>query len=52
MASQTKFPMIFENLKSILKPYASKLTLKGNVNENFYLEGAYSQKWKKELLRK
>jgi hypothetical protein len=49
MPSQSEFPTVFENLKSILKPYASKLTLKGNVADNFYLEGAYSKKWEKEL---
>jgi hypothetical protein len=49
MPSESEFPAVFENLKSILKPYASKLTLKGSVADNFYLEGAYSEKWKKEL---
>ena len=28
MPSQTDFPIVFENLKSILKPYAKKLTIK------------------------
>ncbi len=50
MPSQNEFPAVFENLKSILEPYTSKLTLKANLDDNFYLEGAYSQKWKKELL--
>jgi len=49
MSSQSEFPIIFENLKSILKPYATKLTLKGSLDGNFQLEGPYSQKWKKEL---
>jgi hypothetical protein len=49
MPSQSEFPAVFEHLKSILKPYATKLTLKGSVEENFYLEGPYSEKWKKEL---
>lgn len=49
MPSQNEFPLVFENLKSILKPYASQLTLKGNIDDNFHLEGAYSEKWKKEL---
>ena len=49
MSSQSEFVIIFENLKSILEPYASKLILKGNTNDSFYLEGAFSKKWKKEL---
>jgi hypothetical protein len=49
MSPQSEFPIVFENLKSILKPYAPKLTLKGNIEDNFHLEGTYSEKWKKEL---
>ena len=49
MPSENEFPVVFENLKSILKPYASKLTLKGNTEDSFYLEGAFNEKWKKEL---
>jgi hypothetical protein len=49
MSSQSEFPEVFENLKSILKPYASKLILKGSGGDNFYLEGPHSEKWKKEL---
>ncbi len=49
MPTQTEFPKIFKNLKSILKPYASKLTVKSDTAENYYLESAYSEKWKKEL---
>ena len=49
MPSQPEFAIVFENLKSILKPYTSKLTLKGNTEDSFYLEGAFNEKWKKEL---
>lgn len=49
MPSENEFPVVFESLKSILEPYASKLILKGNTNDTFYLEGAFSEKWKKEL---
>ncbi len=49
MPEQIEFPIVFENLKSILKPYAKKLTVKTDNTENYYLDGAYSEKWKKEL---
>ena len=49
MSSQTEFPIVFEHLKSILKPYAGKLNLKTDTAGIYYLEGAYSNKWKKEL---
>ena len=49
MPSQTEFSIVFENLKSILKPFATKLTIKFDTGENYYLDGPYSQKWKKEL---
>ena len=49
MPVQTEFPIVFESLKSILKPYAKKLTVKTDTPENYYLDGAYSKKWKKEL---
>jgi hypothetical protein len=49
MAAQTEFSPVFKSLKSILKPYASKLTVKVDSEDNFYLEGPYSEKWKKEL---
>ena len=49
MTAQSEFPHIFEKLKSILKPYSSKLLIKGDSAEGFSLDGAYSEKWKKEL---
>lgn len=49
MPAQTEFPLVFENLKSILQPYAKKLTVKTDTAENYYLDAAYSEKWKKEL---
>lgn len=49
MPSQSEFPIVFEHLKSILKPYASKLNLKADTKDSYYLEGAYSNKWKKEM---
>jgi hypothetical protein len=49
MSAQTEFPIVFENLKAILKPYAKKLTVKTDTAETYYLDAAYSEKWKKEL---
>lgn len=41
--------MVFETLKSILKPYAKKLTVKSDTADVYYLDGAYSEKWKKDM---
>ena len=49
MPNQSEFPVVFESLKSILKPYAKKLNLKNDTSDSYYLEGAYSERWKKEL---
>ena len=47
--AQKDFPVIFEKLKSILKPYADELTVKTDSTDTYYLDGPYSEKWKKEL---
>ncbi|MBI5824759.1 MAG: hypothetical protein HZB18_12080 [Chloroflexi bacterium] len=49
MPTQTEFTITFETLKSILKPYAKKITVKVDTTEGYSLDGKYSQKWKKEL---
>jgi hypothetical protein len=49
MSAQNEFPLVFESLKSILKPYAKKLTVKKDTGEIFYLDAAYIERWKKEL---
>jgi hypothetical protein len=49
MIAQTEFPLVFEKLKSILEPYASKLIIKVDTSEGYSLDGTYSEKWKKEL---
>lgn len=49
MTAQTDFPLVFENLKNILEPYAKKLAVKTDVSGHYYLDAAYSEKWKKEL---
>ena len=49
MPSQTDFPAIFEQLKNILKPYAGDLTVKADTADTYYLDGPYSEMWKKDL---
>ena len=49
MPTQVEFPLVFESLKEILKPYAKKLTIKTDNPNLFYLDAAYNEKWKKEL---
>ena len=49
MASNNDFPVVFEQLKNILKPYAEKLTLKVDTSDTYYIDGPYSEKWKKQL---
>jgi len=49
MPTKTDFPIVFEQLKSIIKPYTKNLTLKIDTADTYYLNGPYSEKWKKEL---
>ena len=49
MSPASDFPLVFEQLKSILKPFEKRLTLKADSRDTYYLDGPYSEKWKKEL---
>ena len=49
MTSNNDFPLIFEELKAILKPHAEKLTLTTDTLDTYYVDGPYSEKWKKQL---
>ena len=49
MSAQTEFPLVFKELKSILKPYASKFKVTADTADAYSLDGPYSQKWKKEI---
>ena len=49
MSPQTDLPLVFEKLKSILKPYEKSLAVKADSVHTYYLDGPYSEKWKKEL---
>jgi hypothetical protein len=47
--AQSDFSLVFEKLKAILEPYASQFTLKHDTPDQYYLDGPYNEKWKKEL---
>ena len=49
MVAQNEFPILFEQLKNILKPYAEKLPLTTDAPGAYSLDGPYSVKWKKQL---
>jgi hypothetical protein len=49
MPTQTDFLIVFEQLKNILKPYAKNLTVKTDTTDTYYLDGPYSEKWKKQI---
>jgi len=49
MSPQTNFPSVFEKLKSIIKPYAKKLTVTADTQSAYSLDGPYSEKWKMDL---
>ncbi|NJC97867.1 MAG: hypothetical protein C3F07_21035 [Anaerolineales bacterium] len=49
MPAQNEFPVVFEHLRKLLKPFASKLNVKADTIDTYYLEGHYNEKWGKEL---
>jgi hypothetical protein len=49
VAANSELPIVFEQLKNILKPYAENLTLKTDTLDTYYIDGPYSEKWKKQL---
>ena len=49
MSPQADFSLVFEQRKNILKPYAGGFSLKADTTDTYYLDGPYSEKWKKEL---
>jgi hypothetical protein len=49
VSSQIDFPIVFEKLASILKPFAKGLTVKADTLDAYRLNGPYSEKWKREL---
>jgi len=49
MSPQSDFSLIFEHLKSILRPFEPKLTVTADTPGAYSLDGPYSEKWKKQL---
>ena len=49
MSPQNEFPLVFEELKQILNPYAPKLSVTVDTPNAYSLDGPYSEKWKKPL---
>lgn len=49
MSGKGDFHLVFEQLRNILQPYSKDLTVKADTPDTYYLDGPYSQKWKKEL---
>ena len=49
MSPQSDFPLIFEQLKSILQPLTPMLTVTADTSGAYSLDGPYSEKWKKRL---
>ena len=49
MPAQNEFPLVFEKLKKILKPYSKDLIVKTDTADTYYMEGPYSEKWKQDL---
>ena len=49
MPTRSEFPIVFEHLKSILVPYAKKMTVKNDISGLYYLDAGYSEKWKRDL---
>ena len=49
MSPKSDFPLVFEQLKSILRPFEPKLTVTADTPNIYSLDGPYSEKWKKQL---
>ena len=46
---QPEFPVVFDQLKKILQPYAPKMSVTTDTPESYALDGPYSEKWKKRV---
>jgi len=49
MSPQSDFPLVFEQLKKILKPYGSRLTVTVDSASAYSLDGPYSEKYRKVI---
>jgi hypothetical protein len=46
----SRFQPVFEQLRALLQPFESQLTLKVSTDANYYLVAPYSPKWKAEVM--
>lgn len=46
----SRFQPVFEELRALLQPFESQLTLKVSTDANYYLVAPYSPKWKAEVM--
>lgn len=49
MTTSTDFTKTFTALRGLFAPYADKLTVTADTKENYALDAAYSEKWKKVI---
>lgn len=49
MSPQADFPLVFEQLKSILKPHEKNLALTADSSTAYSLDGPYSEKYKQVI---
>ena len=49
MSPQSDFPIVFEQLKAILKPYEKNLTITADTSTGYSLDGPYSEKYKQVI---
>jgi hypothetical protein len=49
MSTQADFPIVFEELKKILRPYAGRLSITESTSTSYSLDGPYNKKWKKVI---
>lgn len=49
MSPHSEFPLVFEHLKNILKPFEPELTVTADTPGAYSLDGPYSETWKKPL---
>jgi hypothetical protein len=49
MPAKHDFPATFAALRAILQPYAPRLTVTKDTPDCYYLDGGYSQQWKKVI---
>lgn len=50
MTIANRFQPVFEQLRAILQPFTSDLTLKVNTDDNYYLAASHSPRWRAEVM--